>query len=136
MANRPKLSLFGNKAEQMSQASPAGRPVPATVTDGPDTPVAFDLFTRWLCEKCEKPGIDSWNKAAHDGLDFEGDYPNPIVWGDTCQCCGAPVVVAYTTPDAAPTAIFGAPGYSDENANMDRIGADPTVGITLLLSGP
>jgi hypothetical protein len=40
-------------------------------------------------------------------------------------------VVAYTTPDAAPTAIFGAPGYSDENANMDRIGADPTVGITL-----
>jgi hypothetical protein len=43
-------------------------------------------------------------------------------------------VVAYTTPDAAPTAIFGAPGYSDENANMDRIGADPTVGITLLPS--
>jgi hypothetical protein len=93
--------------------------------------IHFDMFTRWLCEKCGEAGIDSWNKSMHDGLDFEGDYPNPAVWGDTCQHCCAPVVVAYTTPDIAPTAVFGLPGYSDENANMDRIGLDPTVGVTL-----
>lgn len=115
-----------------SQESPVGRTAPATVIDGAGAPpAAFDMFTRWRCEKCGKPGFDSWNKAAHDGLDYQGDYPNPIVRGDTCQCCGAPASVAWTVPDAAPTAIFGLPRYLDEGANMARLEADPSVGVML-----
>lgn len=95
------------------------------------SPATFDMFTRWLCEKCEEPGFDSWNKALHDGINFHGNYPNPHLWGDTCQCCGAPAVVAYTTLDAAPTAIFGLPSYADESDNMDRLLADPSLGTVL-----
>lgn len=95
------------------------------------TVISFDQFTRWTCEICGDAGFDSWNKALHDGLNFRGNYPNPCVWGDTCQRCGAPAAVCYTTPDAAPTALFGEPGYKDEDANMARLEDNPRVGLPM-----
>lgn len=94
----------------------------------------FDQFTRWLCARCGGAGFDSWNKALHDGIDWEGDYPNPAVWGDQCQSCGHPAAVAYTTPDAAPTIIYGLEDYSTERADMVRLEADPSCGETMVPS--
>lgn len=95
-----------------------------------------DQFTRWLCAMCGEPGIDSWNKALHDGINWQGDYPNPAVFGDDCQSCGHPVAVAYTLPGEAPTAIYG-PGfndYSEEPEAMDALQLDPASGTPLLPS--
>ncbi|WP_068091035.1 hypothetical protein [Novosphingobium rosa] len=44
MANRPKLSLFRNSANQLPQASPAGRKATATVTDGAEALRAADIL--------------------------------------------------------------------------------------------
>jgi len=94
----------------------------------------IDQYTRWLCAKCGNPGIDSWNKAMHDGVNYGGEYPNPAIFGDTCQSCGQPIVVAYSTPDTAPIALYGAPKWASEAADMDRIEADPACGETLQAS--
>jgi len=92
-----------------------------------------DQFTRWTCGKCGQAGIDSWNKAMHDGIDWDGEYPNPAVFGDTCQKCGWNVATCYTTPDCAPTAIYAADpdDFSYEQAAMEKLEADPSAGETL-----
>lgn len=92
-----------------------------------------DQFTRWLCPKCGGAGIDSWNKAMHDGIDYGGQYPNPAVFGDACQKCGWNVAICYTTADCAPTAIFAPTmnNYNYELEAMNRLEADPSSGETL-----
>lgn len=98
---------------------------------------SFDQFTRWLCPKCGMDGFDSWNKAMFDGIVHDPDnLPNPWVIGDTCQCCGHPSVVSYTTADAAPCAILG-PGFNDyshEDEALKRFEAQPDAGVQLLPS--
>ena len=76
---------------------------------------AFDQFTRWTCTKCGRDGIDSWNKAVWDGPGFQTveEVPNPWLLGDNCQRCGWACVVMYTTPDAAPRAIYSPVGAGD-----------------------
>lgn len=92
----------------------------------------MDQFTRFLCDKCDRPGFDSWNKAMHDGIDYEGDYPNPAVYGDECQCCGHPAAVCYTSPGLAPTAIYSPDdSYSYEGGAIDQLQADPSRGQSL-----
>lgn len=92
----------------------------------------IDQFTRFLCDKCNRPGFDSWNKAAHDGLDFEGDFPNPMIFGDMCQYCTYPAVVAYSTPGIAPTAIYSVDDtFNHESEAMAVLQLDPFNGITL-----
>lgn len=76
-----------------------------------------DQFTRWLCAKCGGDGIDSWNKAIFDGPSWEkGEIlPNPWVLGMECWRCLWPCVVCYTSPEAAPRALYG-PYASGEQA--------------------
>lgn len=99
------------------------------------TPPTFDQFTRWLCPKCNEPGIDSWNKALHDGIDHEGDYPNPWILGDNCQCCWHPVTLAYFSQDEAPRAIVSPDEtFAYELGAMNELQANPAAGVELLPS--
>lgn len=92
----------------------------------------IDQFTRFLCDKCDKPGFDSWNKAAHDGLNFEGDFPNPMIFGDMCQCCTHPAVVAYSCPGIAPTVIYSIDDTFDYELDaMAKLESDPSCGQPL-----
>lgn len=97
----------------------------------------FDQFTRWLCEKCGQPGIDSWNKGVFDGTDFGADaIPNPWLLGSDCEACGHPVVLSYTTPDAPVRAIYGPvrdgpDQYSYETAAFAAFEADAGAGTEL-----
>ncbi|WP_047168863.1 hypothetical protein [Rhizorhabdus histidinilytica] len=93
----------------------------------------IDEYTRWTCERCGKPGFDSWNKAMHDGIYFAGDYPNPAIFGVDCQDCGHPAVLAYTTPHMAPRAVFGPHqyDYAYEPAAMSAFQTDPHFGVEL-----
>ena len=99
-----------------------------------ETPT-FDQFTRWLCPVCNEHGIDSWNKALHDGVDHQGDYPNPWILGDDCQKCCHPITLAYFAHDEAPRAI-AAPddSYAYEPAAMAEFEANRTAGVELLPS--
>ena len=93
----------------------------------------FDQFTRWACPKCDRQGFDSWNKAMFDGVDHDPDnLPNPWTLGDTCQCCGWPCVVSYTTADAAPRAIASPDdSYAYEAGAFKAFEADPNAGTPL-----
>lgn len=93
---------------------------------------SFDQFTRWLCPVCGEHGIDSWNKAMHDGIDYGGDYPDPAIYGLDCDRCLHPVTVAYFAQDAAPRAI-AAPedSYAYEAAAMAKFEADRGAGVEL-----
>ena len=99
-----------------------------------------DQFTRWLCAKCGKPGIDSWNKAMFDGVDHDpAELPNPWLLGDNCQCCVWPVVISYTEPGTAPRAIYGpiqsGPGqFAYETEAFLAIEADRASALELLPS--
>ncbi|MFY9349101.1 MAG: hypothetical protein WBL20_08070 [Sphingobium sp.] len=99
---------------------------------------AFDQFTRWRCPKCGAGGFDSWNKAMFDGVSHDPDaLPNPWVLSDCCHVCAWSAVVSYTTPDAAPRAIF-APSRcwfdSEEELAACREIVDGTDGHALLPS--
>lgn len=99
-----------------------------------DTPT-FDQFTRWLCPVCNEHGIHSWNKAMHDGIDFEGVYPVPAIFGDECNYCGRPVTLAYFGRDEAPRAIVSPDdSYTYEPAAMAEFEANPAAGVELLPS--
>lgn len=92
----------------------------------------MDQFTRFLCDKCEEPGFDSWNKMMHDGIDFKGDYPNPCIYGLECVYCMHPATVAYFTAGIAPTVIYSPDdNYVYEEEAMDRLQANPALGQTL-----
>ncbi len=96
-----------------------------------DTP---DQFTRWLCAKCGKAGIDSWNKAVFDSFSWEEgeQIPDPFILGDNCQVCWAPLVVSYSTPGLAPRAIYGPDdGYGYEVEAMAIIVAKSDKAIKL-----
>lgn len=94
---------------------------------------AFDQFTRWLCPLCNEPGIYSWNKALHDGVDHGGNYPDPWILGDDCQECFHPITVAYFAADEAPRAIAGPSdgSYDYEFAAMLAFQANRTAGVEL-----
>lgn len=66
-----------------------------------------DQFTRFLCRKCGEAGHDSWNKAAYDGPHHDGEVPNPLIYGDECQKCGWPAVIAWSAPGEQARAIYG-----------------------------
>ena len=80
--------------------------------------ITVDQYTRWLCDKCGKAGIDSWNKALYDG------NPAPpaaygLIFGDSCQYCMWPVTVRYPAPDMAPRAIYGPIPYGDRQFSYE-----------------
>lgn len=93
----------------------------------------IDQFTRFLCDKCENDGFDSWNKTMHDGINYHGNYPNPCIYGLECSHCGHPAVTAYTSPDAAPTAIYSPDedSYDYEGDAMTALERDPSAGTAL-----
>ncbi len=99
-----------------------------------------DQFTRWLCAKCGKPGIDSWNKAMFDGVVHDpADLPNPWVIGDSCHSCCWPVVISFTEPGTPPRAIYGPiqsgrGEFEYEDEAVLAILADPASAIELLPS--
>ena len=101
-----------------------------------DQPPSFDQFTRWLCPLCNEPGVDSWNKALHDGVNHHGNYPNPWILGDDCQRCWHPLTLAYFAHNEAPRAI-AAPNdhsYDYEPAAMAEFQAKRAAGVELLPS--
>lgn len=99
-----------------------------------------DQFTRFLCAKCGKPGIDSWNKAMFDGLNLDADdLPNPHILGDNCHRCSWPVVISYTEPGTRPRAIYGPINdgphqFAYEDQAFQQIKADPMSALELLPS--
>lgn len=68
----------------------------------------FDQFTRWLCPNCGEAGIDSWNKAMFDGLNWDhGPLPDRHILGDQCHRCTWNCVTCYTAADVIPHIIMG-----------------------------
>lgn len=91
-----------------------------------------DQFTRFLCDQCDKPGFDSWNKTMHDGINYHGNYPNPCIYGLECVYCGHNAVTAYTLPGVAPTVIYGPDdSYAYEEEAMVLLELDPSNGKPL-----
>lgn len=82
-----------------------------------------DQFTRFTCRKCGKAGHDSWNKSAHDGIDWQGEVPDPLIYGDECHHCGWPAVIAWSAPGGGARAIYSpdADSYAYEAEAMERI---------------
>ncbi len=95
--------------------------------------MAHDQYSRWLCPKCGRAGIDSWNKAMHDGIDHGGEYPNPWILGLDCEHCIHPVTVAWYGPDDVPRAIFGetVSDWQYEPGAMQSLETDPLAGVPL-----
>jgi hypothetical protein len=92
-----------------------------------------DQFTRFLCAKCGEAGHDSWNKAAHDGINWHGNVPNPLIYSDECHSCGWPSVVAWGAPGEGALAIYGpdAETFAYEDEAMARIEKHPEQAVAL-----
>lgn len=92
-----------------------------------------DQFTRFLCAKCGEAGHDSWNKAAHDGINWHGNVPNPLIYGDMCHYCGWPAVVAWGAPGEPALAIYSPDesSFAYENDAMARIEGHPDDAVKL-----
>lgn len=103
-------------------------------------------FNRWLCPRCKLPGIDSWNKAMHDGLDFGGIYPPHYQFGHYCNTCNdghpADLVVSYGGPEDVPRVILAGVANErppDEVARSSQrafstFDKNPNAGIACIMS--
>lgn len=94
---------------------------------------AINEFTRFLCPRCGQDGVHSWNKSAWDGPGWD-QPPNPMIFGEDCNCCGWPLTVRYDGPEEPPVAILcpdDPPSYTYEDDAMAALEQDRAAGVVL-----